>query len=51
MYQVKLTKTALKQLPYLKAAGLAKKAKAHVELLAQDPFHTPPPYEKLTPAT
>ena len=48
MYQVKLTKTALKQLPYLKAAGLAKKAKALVELLAQDPFHTPPPYEKLT---
>lgn len=27
MYQVKLTKAALKQLPYLKAAGLAKKPK------------------------
>lgn len=48
MYQVKLTKAALKQLPNLKAAGLSKKAKALMELLAQDPFRTPPPYEKLT---
>ena len=48
MYQVKLTKAALKQLPNLKAAGLSIKAKALMELLAQDPFRTPPPYEKLT---
>ena len=38
MYQVKLTKAALKQLPNLKAAGLSKKAKALMELLARTRF-------------
>ena len=47
MYQIVFTKAALKQLPNLKAAGLAKKAKTIAELLAQDPYRTPPPYEIL----
>lgn len=47
MYKVEFTKTALKQLPNLRSVGLAHKAKALVELLAQDPYRTPPPYEKL----
>ena len=47
MYQIVFTKAALKQLPNLKAAGLAKKAKTIAELLAQDPYRTPPLYEKL----
>ncbi len=48
MYQVIFTKAALKQLPNVKAAGLAKKVKALAELLAQDPYRIPPPYEKLS---
>ena len=48
MYQVIFTKAALKQLPNVKAAGLNKKVKALAELLAQDPYRIPPPYEKLS---
>ena len=48
MYQVIFTKAALKQLPNVKVAGLAKKVKALAELLAQDPYRIPPPYEKLS---
>lgn len=33
---------------YLKHAGLAGKAKALMELLEEDPYRTPPPYEKLS---
>jgi toxin YoeB len=47
MYRVVITKEALKVLPRLKAAGLSKKAKALVELLAVNPFQNPPAYEKL----
>ncbi len=47
MYRVVITKEALKALPKLKAAGLSKKAKALVELLAVNPFQNPPAYEKL----
>ena len=47
MYQIVFTKAALKQLPNLKAVGLSKKAKSIIELLAQDPYRIPPPYEKL----
>lgn len=47
MYQVVFTKTALKQLPNLKAAKLAGKAKALAEILRQNPYQNPPPYEKL----
>ena len=31
----------------LKRAGLEKKAKALLNIIAQNPFQTPPPYEKL----
>ena len=47
MYQVVFTKTALKQLPNLKAAKLAGKAKALAEILRQAPYRNPPPYETL----
>ncbi len=47
MYRVVITKEALKALPKLKAAGLSKKAKALVELLAVNPLQNPPAYEKL----
>ena len=47
MYRVVITKEALKALSKLKAAGLSKKAKALVELLAVNPLQNPPAYEKL----
>ncbi len=47
MYKVVFTKGALGDLPKLKAAKLDKKAKALVALLEQNPYHNPPPYEKL----
>lgn len=36
-----------KELLLLKRAGLKRTAKAIVDLLAEDPFRNPPPYEKL----
>ena len=47
MYRVVFTKSALANLPNLKAAKLEKKAKNLVALLEQDPYQNPPPYEKL----
>ncbi len=46
-YEVLLTKQAIKDLERVKAAGMADKAKALLELLREDPFRNPPPYEKL----
>ena len=47
MYQIYFTKAALKQLPNLKAAKLDGKAKALIEILKENPYQNPPPYEKL----
>jgi len=47
MYSVVYYKKALKDIPKLKAAKLDKKAKALIELIKDDPFKNPPPYEKL----
>ena len=47
MYQIYFTKAALKQLPNLKAAKLDAKAKALIEILKENPYQNPPPYEKL----
>lgn len=46
-WQVVFAKHALKDAKKLSAAGLRLKAQALLELLAQDPFQNPPPYEKL----
>lgn len=40
-------KDALKDAKKLSATGLKAKAQALLEVLAQDPFQNPPPYEKL----
>lgn len=37
----------MKDIPKLKSAGLSIKAKALVDLIKEDPFATPPSYEKL----
>lgn len=47
MYKVEYYKKALKDIPRLKSVNLDKKAKALIELLRQNPFQNPPPYEKL----
>ncbi len=47
MYKIVYTKTAVKDIPKLKAVHLDKKAKALIDLIAQDPYKMPPRYEKL----
>ena len=47
MYDVQLTKRAFKDYAKLKQAGILKKAGELVHILKQNPFQTPPPYEKL----
>lgn len=41
------SKQALKDAKNLSSAGLDKKAKELIELIKNDPFQKPPPYEKL----
>lgn len=47
MYSIVYTKKAVKDIPNLKAAQLASKAQALIEIIREKPFQTPPPYEKL----
>ncbi len=47
MYEVFFTKSALKDVELLKAAKLAGKAKALVEIIQKNPFQSPPPFERL----
>lgn len=47
MYRIVYTKKAVGDIPKLKAAKLDKKAKALIDLLRENPYQTPPPYEKL----
>jgi toxin YoeB len=45
--QLVFAKHALKDAKKLSAAGLREKAQAQLDILVQDPFQNPPPYEKL----
>lgn len=47
MYTIVYTKNAAADISKLKAAKLDKKAKALIEIIRQNPYQTPPPYEKL----
>lgn len=47
MYTIVYTKKAKEDIPLLKAAKLDKKAKALIDIIANDPYQTPPPCEKL----
>ena len=47
MYQIILSKKAAEQKKRLKAAKLDGKAKALLNIIAEDPFKNPPSYEKL----
>ena len=46
MYKVKISKKAFNDIEKLKAAGLSEKARKLIDLLKENPFTTPPSYEK-----
>lgn len=47
MYSIVYTKTALKDVPKIKAAGLGGKVKALLDVIRENPYQAPPNYEKL----
>ena len=47
MYSIVYDKKTIKDIPKLKAAKLDRKAKALIDLIRDNPFQSPPPYEKL----
>lgn len=47
MYQIVYTNQAAKDIKNIKAAGLEKKAKGLTNIVREDPFQNPPPYECL----
>ena len=46
-WKVILSKKAVKDTKRLKAAGLKSQAKTLLQTLSENPFHSPPDYEKL----
>jgi Txe/YoeB family toxin of toxin-antitoxin system len=47
MWEIVLTKQAVKDLKKADAAGLGGKIDSLIEILASNPYQNPPPYEKL----
>jgi len=47
MWRVVFTKRALKDAKKLSAAGLRSKAQTLLDILRENPYQTPPPFEKL----
>lgn len=47
MYSLIFTKQAIKDSKFLKSAGLDDKAKKLLNIVKENPFQNPPPYEKL----
>jgi toxin YoeB len=47
MYKIVYVKKALKDIPNLKVAKLDSKVKALIDVLRNNPYQSPPPYEKL----
>lgn len=47
MYKVVFEKRTLKDIPKLKAVHLDNKAKALIDIIRENPYQNPPPYEKL----
>ena len=48
MYKIEYHKKAVKEISKLKENKLDIRAKKLIELLKENPYQTPPPYEKLT---
>ena len=47
MYKIMYTKDAIKDIPKLKSANLDKNTKTLIQIIKENPFKIPPPYEKL----
>ena len=47
MYKIVYTKTAVKDISKLKAAHLDERAKALIDVIRNNPYQTPPSFEKL----
>ena len=47
MYKILYSKRAVKDIPKLKSSGLNTKAKKLIDIIRENPFQNPPPYEKL----
>lgn len=47
MYRIIYTKQAAKDATKIKTFGLSKKAKELIDIMRNNPFQNPPPYEKL----
>lgn len=47
MYKIVYRKQAIKDIPKIKAIGLSSKVKNLIEVIKENPFQNPPPYEKL----
>ena len=47
MYTIVYSKIALKDIDKLKSANLEKTVKALIDIIRENPYQTPPPYEKL----
>ena len=47
MYEIMFSRQAIKDIDKLKTKNLDKKAKSIIEILKNNPFQNPPPYEKL----
>ena len=48
LYKIIYTKAVLKDIPKLKAAHLDKKAKELIDIIRENPYQNPPPFEKLS---
>lgn len=46
-YKIVYTKQAVKDIEFLKSSGYDKKAKRLIDIIRENPFQNPPPYEKL----
>ena len=47
MYRIVYRRKVLKDIPKIKAIKLESKVKKLIEIIKQNPFQNPPPYEKL----
>lgn len=47
MHQITYAKTALKDIPKIKSAHLDNKVKTLLNIIRENPYQTPPSYEKL----
>lgn len=47
MYKIVYRRQAVKDIPKIKAIGLSEKVQRLIEVIKQNPYQNPPPYEKL----